>query len=53
MRTIVQTEETKNKIRKSIATPVLVVNINTEKYRDLSKLEAGLVLGVYDSTIGR
>lgn len=54
MRTRVQTEETKNKIRKSIATPVLVVNINTkEKYIYLSKLEAGLVLGVSDYTIGR
>lgn len=54
MRTRVQTKETKNKIRKSIATPVLVVNINTnEKSICLPKLKAGLVLGVSDSTIGR
>ncbi len=53
MRNRIQTEKTKNKIKKSIGIPVLVVNTNIkEKAIYKSKSEAALVLGVSDSTIG-
>jgi len=54
MKARVQTNETKNKIKKSLGIPVQITNVNTKEVTIYSsKLEAGLALGVSDSTVRR
>jgi group I intron endonuclease len=49
-----QTDETKDKIRKSLGIPVQITNVHTKEITIYSsKLEAGLDIGVSDQTIGR
>lgn len=50
----VQTDETKEKIKRSVGIPVQVSDVHTKEVVIYSsKWEAGLALGVSDSTIGR
>src|SRR5258706_10765176 len=54
MKARIQTESTRQKIRNAISIPVQITNIYTKEVVIYSsKLEAGLALGVSDSTIGR
>jgi group I intron endonuclease len=54
MKTRTQTNETKDKIRKSLGIPVQITNVHTKEIAIYpSKLEAGLAIGVSDQTIGR
>jgi hypothetical protein len=54
MRQRKQSEQTKDKIRKAIAIPVKVINIDKEEITAYtSKKEAGLHLNTSDTNIGR
>jgi group I intron endonuclease len=54
MKTRKQTNETKDKIIKSLGIPVQITNVHTKEITIYHfKLEAGLAIGVSDQTIGR